>query len=125
MNNRSRTAWVYVCAIAFAAVLVTAIASAQQKESTRLTFDRTVLLPTGTLPAGTYTFERQGDRAAAPVVIVFDVKGTRVATNVTRPITRADRGDSVVFELQAAGATNRIVAWYSDGGRQGYQFIYR
>jgi hypothetical protein len=94
----------------------------QQKESTRLTFDQPVRLPTVTLPAGSYTFERQKD-FGIPVVTVFDASGRQVSRNTTKSITRSGNGESIVLQ-SPAGATATIAAWYPGSGSAGYEFIY-
>jgi hypothetical protein len=96
--------------------------SGQQKESTRLTFDSPVRLPTVTLPAGTYTFERQKD-FGIPVVTVFDSGGREVSRNTTRPINRSGNGKPIVLQ-SSAGSIPMIAAWYPSSGRVGYEFIF-
>jgi hypothetical protein len=104
-------------------VTLTASVSGQQKESMHLTFDRPVRLPTVTLAAGTYTFERQ-ENFGIPVVTVFDARGRQVSRNTTKSITRSGNGQSVVLQ-SPIGATPMIAAWYPGSGSAGYEFIYQ
>jgi hypothetical protein len=96
--------------------------SGQQKESTRLTFDRPVRLPSVTLPAGSYTFERHED-FTVPIVTVLDARGHAVARYATRSISRSGNGQPIVLR-SSQGSIPAVAAWYPSSGPAGYEFIY-
>jgi len=117
------TAWTNVSAAMLFSVALATSVSGQEIESTRLTFDAPVRLPTITLPAGTYRFERhQGFEI--PIVTVFDARGHAVARNTTRSISRSDNGQPIVLRL-SPGSIQAVAAWYPSSGTKGYEFIFK
>jgi len=114
--------WANVSAAMLFTIALAASVNGQEVESTRLTFDRPVRLPTITLPAGTYRFERQRD-FGIPIVTVFDASGHAVSRAPTRAISRSGNGQAIVLQ-SSAGSIPTIAAWYPSSGREGYEFIF-
>jgi hypothetical protein len=94
---------------------------------TYFTFSQPVALPGVTLPAGTYMFRLADDTTTRKVIQVANKEGTRsFAMLHTVPINRPDvpRDPEIRFMETAAGAPIAVRAWWKDGERTGYGFIY-
>lgn len=125
MNRNQFTLGVRVVVVLFAASLAATASAQSARGGTELTFSAPVRVPGATLAAGTYVFERLESNRDTGTMQVFSVKPRRlVATVKTSPITRAGRGDNVVFRPASAGVTPAIGALYIDGVAAGAEFIY-
>jgi hypothetical protein len=94
---------------------------------TYFTFSQPVALPGVTLPAGTYMFRLADDTTTRKVIQVANKEGTQsFAMLHTVPVYRPDapRDPEVRFMETAAGAPVAVRAWWKDGERTGYGFIY-
>jgi hypothetical protein len=94
---------------------------------TYFTFSQPVALPGVTLPAGTYMFRLADDTTTRKVIQVANREGTQsFAMLHTVPVYRPDapREPEVRFMETAAGAPIAVRAWWKDGERTGYGFIY-
>jgi hypothetical protein len=94
---------------------------------TYFTFSQPVALPGVTLPAGTYMFRLADDTTTRKVIQVSNKEGTRsFAMLHTVPVYRPDapRDPEVRFMETAAGAPIAVRAWWKEGERTGYGFIY-
>jgi len=94
---------------------------------TYFTFSQPVALPGVTLPAGTYMFRLADDTTTRKVIQVANKEGTRsFAMLHTVPVYRPDapRDPEVRFMETAAGAPIAVRAWWKEGERTGYGFIY-
>ena len=94
---------------------------------TYFTFSQPVALPGVTLPAGTYMFRLADDTTTRKVIQVANKEGTQsFAMLHTVPVYRPDapRDPEVRFMETAAGAPIAVRAWWKDGERTGYGFIY-
>lgn len=94
---------------------------------TYFTFSQPVALPGVTLPAGTYMFRLADDTTTRKVIQVANKEGTQsFAMLHTVPVTRPDapRDPEVRFMETAAGAPIAVRAWWQEGERTGYGFIY-
>lgn len=120
---RCSTTWPVLSAAMLLTLTIAGPARAQQRQWTRLTFDRPVRLPAVTLPAGVYTFERVAN-FGIPVVNIVDGQGRRVFSSTTTPIRRRTTGASIVFAESVSGCAPAIASWYPRDGRDGYEFSY-
>jgi len=94
---------------------------------TYFTFSQPVALPGVTLPAGTYMFRLADDTTTRKVIQVANKQGTQsFALLHTMPVYRPDapRDPEVRFMETAAGAPMAVRAWWQEGERTGYGFIY-
>lgn len=94
---------------------------------TYFTFNQPVALPGVTLPAGTYMFRLADDTTSRKVIQVANKEGTEsFAMLHTMPVYRPDvpRDPEIRFMETAAGAPVAVRAWWKDGERTGYGFIY-
>ena len=94
---------------------------------TYFTFSQPVALPGVTLPAGTYMFRLADDTTSRKVIQVANKEGTQsFAMLHTMPIYRADapRDPEVRFMETASGQPVAVRAWWQQGERTGYEFIY-
>jgi hypothetical protein len=94
---------------------------------TYFTFSQPVALPGVTLPAGTYMFRLADDTTTRKVIQVSNKEGTQsFAMLHTIPEYRSDapRDPEVRFMETASGAPIAIRAWWQQGERTGYGFIY-
>ena len=94
---------------------------------TYFTFNQPVALPGVTLPAGTYMFRLADDTTSRKVIQVANREGTEsFAMLHTMPVYRADvpREPEIRFMETASGAPVAVRAWWKDGDRTGYEFIY-
>ena len=94
---------------------------------TYFTFNQPVALPGVTLPAGTYMFRLADDTTTRKVIQVANKQGTEsYAMLHTMPVYRPDapRDPEIRFMETAAGAPMAVRAWWKDGERTGYGFIY-
>ncbi len=94
---------------------------------TYFTFSQPVALPGVTLPAGTYMFRLADDTTTRKVINVTNKQGTEsYAMLHTVPVYRPDapRNPEVRFMETAAGAPRAVRAWWQEGERTGYGFIY-
>ena len=94
---------------------------------TYFTFSQPVALPGVTLPAGTYMFRLADDTTTRKVIQVSNQQGTQsFAMLHTIPAYRMDapRDPEVRFMETASGAPVAVRAWWQQGERTGYEFIY-
>jgi hypothetical protein len=94
---------------------------------TYFTFSQPVALPGVTLPAGTYMFRLADDTTTRKVIQVSNREGTEsFAMLHTMPVYRPDapRDPEVRFMETATGAPMAVRAWWQQGERTGYGFIY-
>src|SRR5262245_49560359 len=94
---------------------------------TYFTFSQPVALPGVTLPAGTYMFRLADDTTTRKVIQVSNKEGTQsFAMLHTVPVYRPDapRDPEVRFMETASGAPRAVRAWWQEGERTGYGFIY-
>ena len=94
---------------------------------TYFTFNQPVALPGVTLPAGTYMFRLADDTTSRKVIQVANKEGTEsFAMLHTMPVYRPDvpRDPEIRFMETASGAPVAVRAWWKDGERTGYGFIY-
>ncbi len=94
---------------------------------TYFTFNQPVALPGVTLPAGTYMFRLADDTTSRKVIQIANREGTEsFAMLHTMPVYRADvpREPEIRFMETASGAPVAVRAWWKDGDRTGYEFIY-
>jgi hypothetical protein len=94
---------------------------------TYFTFSQPVALPGVTLPAGTYMFRLADDPTSRKVIQIANKEGTQsFAMLHTMPVYRSDvpRDPEVRFMETAAGAPIAVRAWWQEGERTGYGFIY-
>ena len=94
---------------------------------TYFTFSQPVALPGVTLPAGTYMFRLADDTTTRKVIQVANKEGTQsFAMLHTVPVNRPDvpRDPEIRFMETAAGSPTAVRAWWKDGERTGYGFIY-
>jgi hypothetical protein len=94
---------------------------------TYFTFNQPVALPGVTLPAGTYMFRLADDTTTRKVIQVANKEGTEsYAMLHTMPVYRPDvpRDPEIRFMETASGAPVAVRAWWKDGERTGYGFIY-
>ncbi len=94
---------------------------------TYFTFSQPVALPGVTLPAGTYMFRLADDTTTRKVIQVASKDGRQsFAMLNTVPVYRPDapRDPEIRFMETAAGAPVAVRAWWKDGERTGYGFIY-
>jgi hypothetical protein len=101
--------------------------STTSDKRTYFTFSQPVALPGVTLPAGTYMFRLADDTTSRKVIQVANKQGTEsFAMLHTMPISRPDtpRDPEVRFMETASGAPVAVRAWWQQGERTGYEFIY-
>ena len=94
---------------------------------TYFTFNQPVALPGVTLPAGTYMFRLADDTTSRKVIQVANKQGTEsFAMLHTMPAYRSDapRDSEIRFMETASGAPVAVRAWWKEGERTGYEFIY-
>jgi hypothetical protein len=94
---------------------------------TYFTFSQPVALPGVTLPAGTYMFRLADDTTSRKVIQVANKEGTQsFAMLHTLPIYRPDapRDPEVRFMETASGQPVAVRAWWQQGERTGYEFLY-
>jgi hypothetical protein len=94
---------------------------------TYFTFNQPVALPGVTLPAGTYMFRLADDTTTRKVIQVANREGTEsFAMLHTMPVYRPDvpREPEIRFMETAAGAPVAVRAWWQEGERTGYGFMY-
>jgi len=94
---------------------------------TYFTFSQPVALPGVTLPAGTYMFRLADDTTTRKVIQVSNREGTQsFAMLHTMPVYRPDapRDPEVRFMETASGSPIAVRAWWQQGERTGYGFIY-
>ena len=94
---------------------------------TYFTFSQPVALPGVTLPAGTYMFRLADETTTRKVIQVANKEGTQsFAMLHTVPVYRPDapRDPEIRFMETAAGAPVAVRAWWKEGERTGYGFIY-
>lgn len=94
---------------------------------TYFTFSQPVALPGVTLPAGTYMFRLADETTTRKVIQVANERGTEsFAMLHTMPIYRPDapRDPEVRFMETASGEPVAVRAWWQQGERTGYEFIY-
>ena len=94
---------------------------------TYFTFSQPVALPGVTLPAGTYMFRLADDTTTRKVIQVASKDGRQsFAMLHTVPVYRPDapREPEIRFMETAAGAPMAVRAWWKDGERTGYGFMY-
>ena len=94
---------------------------------TYFTFSQPVALPGVTLPAGTYMFRLADDTTSRKVIQVSNREGTQsFAMLHTLPISRPDapRDPEVRFMETASGQPVAVRAWWQQGERTGYEFLY-
>jgi hypothetical protein len=94
---------------------------------TYFTFSQPVALPGVTLSAGTYMFRLADGTTTRKVIEVANKQGTQsFAMLHTLPVYRSDppRDPEIRFMETAAGAPVAVRAWWKDGERTGYEFIY-
>jgi hypothetical protein len=94
---------------------------------TYFTFNQPVALPGVTLPAGTYMFRLADDTTTRKVIQVANREGTEsFAMFHTMPVYRPDvpRDPEIRFMETAAGSPVAVRAWWKEGERTGYEFIY-
>ena len=94
---------------------------------TYFTFSQPVALPGVTLPAGTYMFRLADDTTTRKVIQVTNKQGTEsFAMLHTMPVYRSDAPPvpEVRFMETASGAPIAVRAWWQQGERTGYGFIY-
>jgi hypothetical protein len=94
---------------------------------TYFTFSQPVALPGVTLPAGTYMFRLADDTTSRKVIQVANKQGTEsFAMLHTMPIYRPDapKDPEVRFMETASGEPVAVRAWWQQGERTGYEFIY-
>jgi len=94
---------------------------------TYFTFSQSVALPGVTLPAGTYMFRLADDTTTRKVIQVTSRDGRQsFAMLHTMPVYRPDapRNPEVRFMETASGAPIAVRAWWQEGERTGYGFIY-
>ena len=94
---------------------------------TYFTFSQPVALPGVTLPAVTYMFRLADDTTTRKVIQDTNREGTQnFAMLHTMPVYRADapRDPEVRFMETASGAPIAVRAWWQQGERTGYEFIY-
>jgi hypothetical protein len=94
---------------------------------TYFTFSQPVALPGVTLPAGTYMFRIADDTTTRKVIQVANKEGTQsFAMLHTVPVYRPDppKDPEIRFMETAEGAPVAVRAWWKDGERTGYGFIY-
>jgi len=109
-------------------LLVLAVAPTGHAWSTRSSFSFTgpVALPGVTLHAGTYNFERMSD--AVNLVRVTSRDETTVYlmtfTNLISRPSGMPMTPQITLGESPRGVAPPIKAWYPDGARDGYEFIY-
>jgi hypothetical protein len=120
-----------LCSASVLVVLVLGSASGANAvtsdKRTYFTFSQAVALPGVTLPAGTYMFRLADDTTTRKVIQVANREGTQsFAMLHTMPVYRSDapREPEVRFMETAAGAPIAVRAWWQEGERTGYGFIY-
>jgi len=118
---RYSTTWSVLSAAVLLTLIIAVPAPAQQREWTRLTFDRPVRLSAVTLPAGVYTFERVA-KFGIPIVNIIDAQGHLVSSSPTKPIRRRTTGATIVLAESVSGCAPAIASWYPGNGRDGYEF---
>jgi hypothetical protein len=94
---------------------------------TYFTFNQPVALPGVTLPPGTYMFRLADDTTSRKVIQIANKQGTEsFAMLHTMAVTRSDvpREPEIRFMETASGAPVAVRAWWKDGERTGYEFIY-
>jgi hypothetical protein len=94
---------------------------------TYFTFNQPVALPGVTLPAGTYMFRLADDTTTRKVIQVANREGTQsFAMLYTIPAYRPDvpSDPEIRFMETASGAPVAVRAWWKEGERTGYEFIY-
>jgi hypothetical protein len=94
---------------------------------TYFTFNQPVALPGVTLPPGTYMFRLADDTTSRKVIQIANKQGTEsFAMLHTIAVTRPDvpREPEIRFMETASGAPVAVRAWWKDGERTGYGFIY-
>ena len=94
---------------------------------TYFTFNQPVALPGVTLPAGTYMFRLADEVTSRKVIQVANKEGTEsYALLNTVPVYRTDtpRDPEIRFMETASGAPMAVRAWWQQGERTGYGFVY-
>jgi hypothetical protein len=123
-----RNVFVAVCGAVAGLALGVATLSATSVRLEYLTFSGPVNLPGVTLRAGTYSFETLDAMSPANVVNVRD-RATRqslflgMADSIARP-AGARSAQSIVLGEASRDSAAPIIAWFPNGGTQGYQFRY-
>jgi hypothetical protein len=118
--------------IAVAAILTASATQAAHMApltmANNLTFSKAVMLPGGTLAAGTYVFE-SGPGGTNPniVRVVSQNRQKLFYLGFTMPVVRpeGDEPSVLTFGEAASGAAAPILAWYPVGSNQGHAFLYR
>ena len=123
LRNRLRAAGhlAVFCAVVVSIAVARPSVAQTLNASVQATFSGPVRLPGLILPAGTYTFkivDRLGTMAA-----VFNKSHKLIAQIPVIAITRANPGPSVV--LDSSSPDSHVAAWYADGQRSGYAFVYK
>jgi hypothetical protein len=89
-------------------------------------FSGPVALPGVTLHAGTYNFERAGDAINLVRVSSADERTVYLMTfaNIVSRPSNLPMTPQIMFGESPRGVAPPIKAWYPDGAREGYEFIY-
>ena len=107
-------------------LLATAGGHAWAGNRSMLTFSGAVALPSGTIGAGTYTFEVVNPESGGNIVSVR-TKGRVCYLGFTNRIERPrDMRDDRLVSLGESriGVAPPVLAWYPVGDARGYEFIY-
>ncbi len=112
--------------VVFGLLLATAGGHAWSGNRSMLTFSGAVALPSGTIGAGTYTFEVVNPESGSNIVSVR-TKGRVCYLGFTQRIERpremkADR--LVSLGESRIGVAPPVLAWYPAGETHGYAFVY-
>jgi len=94
---------------------------------TVLTFNESVGIPGGILPAGTYVFKLLDSPSDRKTVQIFTEDETQlIATILAIPDYRQDTPEKTVmtFKERAAGSPRALHTWFYPGDNSGLEFVY-
>jgi hypothetical protein len=112
-----------------AAVLMTAAVAQAQPEDKRtyFTFNRPIVLPGATLPAGRYLFRIVDTQTSRKVIQVLSGDGKKplaMLNTITDERAEAAKDPEVSFIETPKDAPSAVKTWWYPGERTGYEFIY-
>ena len=98
----------------------------EANQSTRLTFGKSVAIPSQVLPAGTYLF-KVADSNDVNLVQIYNTDGTRLYATIQTISTKRPEPtvDTVVtLAQQPNGRPDALLKWFYPGDTTGHEFVY-
>lgn len=118
----------FVIAFVLSAILFAEVyAHADERyQSTKVTFNKPIEIPSQLLPAGTYLL-KVADPNHLSLVQIFNADGTRLyATLQTISTERPEPSEDTVVALaqQPNGRPDALIKWFYPGDTTGHEFVY-